>query len=118
MLFLGTGKQLSERPQHRKDRRLPAALLLGKAFAALADLARDPVGAAVTDLRGIEARQMTLDRRQQHRTALVQRLDRESAPARGQDQRRIDKPHVPARVTARKLETRREQDAPPVVEAL
>ena len=47
-------------PQHRKDRRLPAALFLGETLAAFADLARDPVGAA---LRGSAPRRDPPDAR-------------------------------------------------------
>src|SRR5262249_4742912 len=48
--------------------------------------------------------------------ALVERLDREPASARGEDQRRIDKAHVPSRVAAGELEARRKQHAALLVE--
>src|SRR6185436_14258319 len=58
------------------------------------------------------------DRPDQHPAALVQRLDRERPVSRGQDQRWIDKAHVPAGVTAGKLEARRKQYAALLVEGV
>ena len=48
---------------------------------------------------------------EQDAAALVQGFDAETETARRQHQRRVDKPHVPARVAAGELEARREQHA-------
>ena len=61
-------------------------------------------------------RQSRRHRSEQQAPALVERLDRELAAARGQHQRRVDKPHVPARIAAGKLEARRKQHAALMVE--
>ena len=118
MLVLRAGEQFPQRPQHREDRWLTAALFLRKTLAAFPYVALDPVGAAMPDSDRVERRQMIRDGGQQHRAAFVERLDRKRPSARGQHERRIDKPHVPSCVAARKLEARREQHAAPLVEAL
>ena len=56
--------------------------------------------------------------RQQHLPARVQRIDGESTPARAEGQGRIDKAHIPARISPRKLEAGRKKDAAPIVERL
>ena len=56
------------------------------------------------------------NRLQQNEAPLVQRFDREPAPARGEDQRRVHKAHIPPRVTAWKLKARRKQHPAPFVQ--
>ncbi len=118
MLVFGTGEEVAERPQYRKHAGLAAALLLREAGVAGADRAVDAAVAGVADLCRREAIQMVGDRPKQQLPPRVQRLDPKAAAARRQHQRRIDKPHVPARVAAGKLEARREQHAAPLVELL
>src|SRR6202035_4135416 len=65
-----------------------------------------------------QAREALRYRVQQNAAALVQRIDREPAPADGENQRRVDKAHIPPRVTAGKLEARRKQNPAPLLERL
>ena len=106
MLVIRAGEQLAEGAQNRKNAGLPAARLLGKAGRALADLAVDAVVARVPDVGRREAGQMAADRSEQQPPALVERLDGKAVPARRQHQRRVDKPHVPARIAPGELEAR------------
>ena len=106
MHILGAGEQLAEGAQDRENAGLAAARLLGKAGRALADLAVDAVVARVPDVGRREAGQMEADRSEQQAPALVERLDRKAPAARRQHQRRVDKPHVPARIAPGELEAR------------
>ena len=118
MLVLGTPEQIVERAQHREDARLPAALLFREAGIAVADRALDTVLPGAPDLGCGECGKRLGNRRDQHPPALIQRLDREIAPARRQHQRRIDKPHIEPRIAAGKLEARGQEDAAPVVKRM
>src|SRR5208282_5429730 len=106
VLVLGAGEQTDQRAQHREYRRLPAAALLGKALRGFADVARDAARGGSFDRRCRESADRLGDRGQQNTATPVQGVDRKPAPARGEDQRRVDKSHVPARIPAGKLEAR------------
>ena len=85
MLVFAAAEQIDQRAQHRKHRGLAAALFFGKALVASADLAVDPLVVAVA--RGASAARVSERSghgRQQHPAARVQRLDRETPAARGE----------------------------------
>ena len=116
VLVLGAGEQMDQRAQHREYRWLPAAALLGKALRGLADFARDAVRGRSFDPCRRESADCLGYRDQQEAATPVQCVDRKPAPARGEDQRRVDKSHVPACIPSGKLETRGKQHTAPSVE--
>ena len=118
VLVLGAAEQIDQRAQNREHRGLPAAALLRETLLGLLDLARYPIAPDPLDANCGQIGEALGNRVQQNLAALVQRIDREPAPARGEDQRRVDKPHIPPRVTAGKLEARGKQDPAPLVERL
>ena len=120
MLVLGTAEKFDRAGAGpRKPTAGGCGISSGKRWSVCSDLAGDAVVAdrSRRELRP-GRRALSAIGRQQHAAALVQRLDREPAAARGKDQRRIDKAHVPARVTAGKLEARRKQYAALLVEGV
>src|SRR5207253_7772270 len=80
------------------------------------DRALDAVLCGAPDLGCRQRAERRGDRRDQHPAAGIQRLDREIAAARGQYQRRVDKPHIEPCIAPGKLEARRQQDTAAVVE--
>ncbi len=116
MLVLRAGEQLAERAQHREDAGLAAAFFLGKPGGAVADRADDAVRVDAAHFDRREVGESLSHRSEQEAPAFVERLNRKIAAARRQHQRRVDKPHVPARIAAGKLEARRKQDAAPMIE--
>ena len=118
VLVLGAAEQIDQRAQNREHRGLPAAALFREALLALLDLARYPIMPDPLDANCGQTGEAFCHRVQQNEAALVQRIDREPPPARGKNQRRVDKPHIPTRVTAGKLEARRKQNPAPLVERL
>ncbi len=115
MLVLVAAEDIDQPAQQRKHARLAAALLFGKALGAVGDFAVEAIVEPVEPTQR-QRRQGGGQRRQQHPAASVQRLDREGPAARRNDQRRIDKTHIPAGVAAGKLEARREQHPAPRIE--
>src|SRR5437899_1079818 len=83
-----------------------APLLLGEALGRRRELAGQPGLGALRPRDGREGRERGGDGRQQRPPALVQRVDADRGAARCQLERRIDEPHVPARVAARVLVAR------------
>ena len=118
MLVLGTAEQIDQGAQNREHRGLPAAALFRETLLGLLDFARYPIAPDPLDANCGKAGEALGNRVQQDAAALVQRFDREPAPARGKNQRRVDKPHIPPRVTAGKLEARGKQHTAPLVERL
>ena len=116
VLILGTTEQIDQGAQNREHRRLPAAALLRETLLGLLDFARYPIAPDPLDADCGQVGQALGNRVQQNAAALVQRIDREPTPARGKNQRRVDKPHIPPRVTAGKLEARGKQHPAPLVE--
>ncbi len=116
MLILRAAEQIDQRAQDRKDRGLATAHLLRKALRGLCDFTAQSVLADLAETNRRQARNSLGNRREQYAAAGVQRIDRKAPPARGKGQRRIDKPHIPAGVAARKLEARRKQNAAAMIE--
>ena len=103
---LGAGETLAECAQQREHAGLAAALLLRKPGGAFADLTIDAVRAGAPDLGRREVVKRRRHGAEQKAPALVQGLDRKNAIPRRQDERRVDKPHIPTRIAAGKLEAR------------
>src|SRR4051794_29143643 len=118
MLVFATAEQIDQAAQNREHRRLTAAALLRKALLCLLDLARYLLAPNSLHANCGQASKAFGNRPQQNEAALVQRVDREPAPARGKNQRRVDKAHIPPRVAAWKFEARGKQHPAPLVERL
>src|SRR5215471_415705 len=116
MLIFGTGEQVDQVSQDREHRRLSTAALLREAPLRFFDLTRNTVGFSPFNKGGGEIGEVPRNRRDENSASLVQRFDRKSAALCRKDKRRVDKPHVPARVAAGKLEARRKQHAAPLIE--
>lgn len=114
----GRPEQRHDRAQHGEDGRRPRAFLLGER--AVRRLHHE-VDAARLDreVRNIlMAAQGLGDEAEKHFAPLVQSLDAEPAPLRGDDERRIDDARVPARVAAGILVVGGEHRAAPRVETV
>ena len=118
VLVFATAEQIDQGAQNREYRRLAAAALFREALLALLDLAQYPIAPDPLETICGESREALRNRVQQDAAALVQGVDREPASARGNNQRRVDKPHIPPRVAAGKFETRRKQNPASLVERL
>src|SRR5207248_6010533 len=116
MLIFRAGEELVQRAQYRKDTGLTAALFLGEPRVALAHCAGDALLADFAEVGRREAAQRLANLRDQDAAAGIERLDRDMAVPRRKDERRVDKAHIEPRITARKFEARRQEDAAPVIE--
>src|SRR5258706_13519247 len=88
MLVLGTAEKIVKGAKNREHRGLPAAALFREPLLALLDFARHPIMPDPLDARCGQAREALRNRVRQNAAALVQRIDREPAPAGGENQRR------------------------------
>ena len=114
---VGVAREVREHgAQQREDRRLPRALLLGEGAGRRAHDGAQAPAALVEPLERARAAQRVGDGREQHRAARGERLHVERAPARREGERRVDEAEVVARVAARHVAARGEQEAAALVE--
>ena len=116
MTVLGAVEEVDERAHDREDGALLRAIFLGEPLARRRDGAAHPVGGGVESCERVEMGEACGDRREEHATAVVERVDREVALPCDELQRRVDEANVPPRVPPWVLVARGEEDPAVLVE--
>src|SRR3989442_1636934 len=113
---LGAVEEVDERAHDREDGALLRAIFLGEPLARRRDGAAHSVGRGLESRERVEMGEACGDRREEHATAVVERVDREVAVPCDELQRRVDEANVPPRVPPRGLVAGGEEDPPVRVE--